>query len=275
MHAGRRNRFRLAVAAALTPLLFCALGTAADGEVKRHSFNIASVISYYQYKEPTMPISFKGPMVGVSAEYINRGLFSVGCAPSFLALQSTYMMGRTDYDGFVMDTGQKFKTKDIHDSYIETRALVGLTFTPAWRLEVTPYVGFGNRYLVNRWDKKDRRGFRRTSTYWYVPIGVTVTKNLRDDWSVSLNAEYDWFLRGRQTQRVSDVVPGGGSIGVRQHKGHGFKVSVKLEKRFCRVSAFVEPYMSIWNVAQSEVVDGAHEPRNRTNEVGVKVGIGF
>lgn len=271
---------RAAIAIALLALSSGAL--AVDTEDQKHTFNIAAVVAYYKYKEPSIPMHFKGPMFGISAEYVNRGLFCVFGRPSYLAVQSTYMEGRNDYNGIILNTGQKLTVDNVRDSYVESRGLVGLTFKPMSSLSVVPYVGFGHRFLVNRFNKKSSAGYRRTSTYWYIPIGLSVTKRLECGWSVTLTGEFDYFLKGRQTSRASDALPqpNYGNVAAGQNGGHGIKASIKVEKRFTTMGVFVEPYFSYWNVSKSRTThasptDEMYEPRNRTREIGLKLGVSF
>jgi len=82
----------------------------------------------------------------------------------------------------------------------------------------SPYAGFAFRYLYN-----DLRGttstgaigYRRDSSYFYVPLGVTLRMQLGSDWALAPQVEYKGLIHGVQ---VLDAPVSGGPQGAKSGK---------------------------------------------------------
>jgi len=219
----------------------------------------------YSYREPHMdlPISLKGYHVGASVTYTQRGVY--GGSNSFGVLEGRFLTGKTDYDGYLMN-GTPSTADDITNWYIELRGLYGLEFGRVVR--VAPYLGIGYRFLSNNMDE-DASGYRRESTYYYMPIGANIQVGSADNLLLTLNGEFDWMFYGNQ---YSGIAYG---INNTQDKGFGLRGGIKLEKNFGNMGLFVEPFYRFWKIQNSDVVSGLYEPFNISREYGAKVGISF
>ncbi len=257
-----------------------------------HTFDLSAETYYYRYHE-TIPIDVRGTMIGYNASYYYRpaddNILNNAFTNSY-GIEYRFATGKLDYKG-------SGTINDKRNDNWELRGLIGKDFLLGDRSLVTPYFGFGFRYLFD--DGKDRISstnavaYDRTSHYYYLPLGFTVT--LPDgNWTTVLNLEYDWFLNGYQFTNLSDVNPylGGdlySDIKNKQENGHGFRGSLKFQYAYQRVNFFVEPFIRFWNIDDSEIktitIGGTGpnsgspisllEPRNWTMELGSKFGLQF
>ncbi len=167
----------------------------------------------------------------------------------------------------------------------------------AQRWTWSPEAGLGVRHLSN--GIYDLAGYR-TDNYLYLPLGLTARTTIGSQGVLSLNLEYDQLIRGWQTTYHSKL--GGGDVAATstapaftingftdlsfdQHSGRALRASAKyqMNRRWS-----VEPYWIRWHVGDSTVsyatatftVNGIaaeqqlgfYEPRNTTNELGVRLG---
>ena len=143
-------------------------------------------------------------------------------------------------------------------------------------------MGLGARYLVDKGESMPG-GYRRTSTYFYVPFGLNTNLTLPRAWSLVLNTEFDWMLLGKQRSRLSDVNPTWSNVTNEQTQGYGLRLSLMARKDYKKISVFAQPFWRYWHIQQSDepLVDlggtyvFAFEPPNRTYEHGLKLGIIF
>jgi hypothetical protein len=212
-------------------------------------------------------------------------------------------------NGYELDLGAASPCSEdgAKDWYVETRGMVGKDLVGgAWAL--SPYSGVGFRYLSD--GVTGTPGYR-TDKYLYVPIGATVrTEIASSHWSraashhvLSFTVEYDLFARG--WQNTYNSLLGGGTVPATptapafvlnglsdvafdQHGGWGLRLSGRYT---AGPRWYVEPFYQRWNVNDSPVRDifatftvnnitaretlGAYEPKNYTNEFGVKLGWRF
>ncbi len=204
-------------------------------------------------------------------------------------------------NGYELDLGDSSPCSETGDRdwYVETSGVVGKDLIgDNWAL--SPYAGLGVRHLSN--GTTGIPGYR-TDDYLYLPLGVTARTRLTSQRTLSFTLEYDQLIHGWQTTRDSAL--GGGDvpatptappftingftdISFAQHGGWALRASARyqLTRRWS-----VEPSYIRWTVSASPVnyetvtftVNnvaareqwGAYEPRNVTNEFGVKLGFHF
>jgi len=217
------------------------------------------------------------------------------CAPFLITPNSA------SPNGYELDIGDFSPCSESGDKdwYAEARLLVGKDFIGdswAW----SPYAGLGLRYLSNGTNGVD--GYR-TDLYIYLPLGLTARTRVGPVSALSFNLELDALIRGWQTTRDAelgggDVPPtttapgftinGFSDISFDQHGGWALRASAKF--LFARRWS-VEPYYVHWDVSASpanyETITftvnnviahermGFYEPRNVTDELGLKLGFHF
>jgi hypothetical protein len=151
----------------------------------------------------------------------------------------------------------------------------GKDFFPGSGLSLSPFVGFGYRYLYNDLRGTTSTGFagyQRFSHYWYAPIGVTSRIKVDGGWVIAPTIEYDYFIEGRQESQFTDVGVGFVDATNKQDKGYGYRVSLTAEKG----SWAFGPWMHYWKIEDSDIVPigfgfGGFEPQNETREFGLEV----
>jgi len=226
----------------------------------------------YSYREPHMqyPIHLKGRHQGVSVRYTM--LEEESSSKSHTVVEGRFLTGHTDYDGYLMN-GTPSTADHITDWYLELRGLQGYTLDINSSWHFTPYIGMGYRFLSNNMDEDDTGGYRRESTYVYVPIGFSLSTGA-NGMRVSLTGEFDWLLYGNQMSGLSRF--GESDINNTQEKGLGARGGLKVELPIGTVAGiFVEPFYRFWKIQNSDVQRGYYEPFNISREYGIKAGIVF
>lgn len=240
---------------------------------KMHMLEIAPEVSSIEYKEPDV-MKEKGMMFGIGASYSYHN-------DVMLKIEGRYSYGKVDYE----NSG---KIDNIDDYVFEVRALGGYDFKIANTLTITPFVGFGYRYLrddmAGRISSTGDRGYLREANYYYSPIGIEAVQVISRGWSVGAVLEYDYFWKGVQESHLSDVDSRYNDLSNDQNSGYGLRASIVFKKQSDRVYFTIEPFIRYWNIDESEIQiitlsgvpdDYGWEPKNNSTEIGLKLGIGF
>jgi len=217
-----------------------------------------------------------GTMYGVTGEYLNNG--GVGrikqTMPVQLRARFTYMQGNDlDYDGRLM-SGTPFKRDGVHQSFFDTIFAGGLEAKVSEKFSIAPYIGLGYRYLLDKddgvaYDKVNGVygiDYKREQIYYYLPMGADFKVALGSGWRLAFNTELDILLRGENKSDGHEF---------RQNSGYGTRVSAKVEKHLQSVGFFAEPFYRYWNISKSDTDGGWYEPKNNTNEFGLRIGVIF
>ncbi|MCL2644228.1 MAG: hypothetical protein FWD51_02080 [Betaproteobacteria bacterium] len=261
---------------------FCAVSFAQNPKEKVHYFSIAPEVSRYEYKEPGI-MKLSGTMVGFSAEYLNSGgVGRIGkSVPIQLRARVNHMYGELDYDGGLQDMHGNYmgpyKSSRNRNQFIDMIFAGGLEFKLTEGFSVSPYLGVGYRYLVDKADGEYYgfiyvRGHKREQTYYYIPVGLNWKISPAPSWRLTLNNEFDYLVRGENTTTTYHPTE---EISFRQTSGYGFRSAVKVERDLRSVGLFAEPFFRYWNIKESNVVNGWVEPKNRTQEYGLRIGVSF
>lgn len=170
----------------------------------------------------------------------------------------------------------------INDYIVELRLLGGYDFLIAKDVTITPYVGFGYRWLND--DASDvmttsgYRGYLRESNYYYSPAGIYIETNFELGWILGLAIEYDFFWKGIQKSRMEDV-GAARNFENSQPAGYGLRAALSCRKTVDLFDCVIEPYVTYWNVDRSRsTASGGSvywEPENNTLQYGVKLGVFF
>jgi hypothetical protein len=234
---------------------------------------------YYHYRENTRQDNFlmshKGPMYGL--------YYVLGYQPESMALRFAW-------------EGRFARGTDIYYSSQNTGNMNGCCYTASeqrligtysWDLEnqnkIEGYTGIANRSMVN--DDFDRQsttghyGWLRTSSYVYIPLGVRYAHCI-EDMQLATHLEYDWFIRGLQTSRAYGV-----NTRNDQNNGLGMRLGVDLliPSSYGCFDYNIGAFIRYWNIGDSTVnqnsmtsrTDLYYEPRNKTYEIGIRLGLAF
>ena len=166
----------------------------------------------------------------------------------------------------------------VSDNVAEGRLILGNEAIVTNYL-LSSYIGVGYRHLDNDLRSLGRGGYRRTSQYLYVPIGITHRFLVDNSSRITSSLEYDYFAWGEQKSYLSDVGPANAAVFGdpvnKQKKGFGVRANTAYELKNWSFGAF----LNYWRIQDSEinyyrdgvVLYGLMEPRNETKEVGIQI----
>lgn len=247
---------------------------------------------YYSYEEaPFMELD--GWKYGVAGRYtryimldqmplegeaIYPGLRPLRGPHFAIRLDARYAEGDERYDGQLMD-GTPYVVRGIPTKSYEGRVLAGLVWPQRDRM-TSFYLGYGYRFKEDD-SSIDRAGYKRESSYSYIPIVFELRVPVRIGTDLAWSFEYDYFIRGRQRSDLRDH--GLPHFTHRQNEGHGFRGSIAWSGEWGRVGWVVEPFVRYWSIKGSEpTVDFyrdfvllAWEPKNDTLEIGMNARLQF
>ena len=259
----------------------------------RLRFDLGTEISHIRYAEPNF-MKDKGYMYGVfgavtyrteTAQQITswRDFFSGANPLNVFRLEGKFSYGTVDYESEGTGT-----LDDIPDYMLEFRGLTGFDAFPIPALRLTPYIGFGYRYLNDdsggETTSTGHFGYERESNYFYLPVGLEAFMKNKAGWGLGITVEYDVFLDGEQKSHLGDAVAGLNTVKNDQNSGYGIRGSLKLVKETQKVSFYLEPFIRYWKIDDSEIstvtysgviVGYGKEPENNSTEYGVKFGLQF
>jgi hypothetical protein len=233
----------------------------------RIDFSIEATASSYTYRETDLAgaefMRLEGPRGGIAARVTRSSDNAV-----FVAGELRLSYGKLDYRSPGSGT-----IDGIPDRHYELRALAGRRFDLGASV-LAPYLGYGYRKLINDSEglvsSLGDVGYYRISAYRYVPFGADWMIALGGTRSLSINAEYDYLIRGTQSSELP-----GDPIKNTQNRGWGARGSILYGVG--RWSA--GPYMEYWRIALSNFACGAVfcgvEPQNTTTEAGVRLRYSF
>jgi len=250
--------------------------------------------SSINYQEPNV-MKEKGHMHGIFGSVVYRPVenkpaeslkdyFSEDSQINVYKLDAKISWGRVNY------ASSQGTLSKLEDSMFEVRGLIGYDM-PIKSTLFTPYMGLGIRNLKNdlrgtivQPDLTEVKGYRRSSRYLYLPIGIDTRTKMDNDISVGINLEYDFLINGKQKSHLEDIDPDFETLTNGQGNGFGFKSSLSLRKDCQNYNVFIEPFFRYWNIADSEIspviytdaiVGYGIEPKNNSKEFGFKIGLDF
>jgi hypothetical protein len=248
----------------LLAMAICLPVLAEDPLATPSGFTLGVQGSAYVYREPTLGVELAGSKLGVTASYTRHERSE----SPFIRFDLRYADGRLKYEG-------SGTMEAVPDRSAELRMVFGKDYFPKGGQSLTPYVGLGYRMLRN-----DLRGttttgalgYRRTSHYTYLPLGLEMRFRPAPGWILKPTTEFDIFLGGRQESRLSDTGLGFSDASNSQEKGYGYRASLFLEKG--RIS--FGPWLHYWKIRDSDLADiglgwVGYEPKNWTREIGAEL----
>ena len=257
----------LALAALLSMASSGAHANPGNGLVTRNGQELGLTLSHYEYEEPNI-MQLEAVKLGV--DYTATLMIDAEQTWS-MRIDLRYANGETDYSS--KKTGSM---DNLPDWYLDARALFGKDFDYNTYV-LMPYMGLGYRYLFSDLRGKSStgaQGYRRTSHYTYLPLGVVHRLGLNNGSRLENTLELDYLLLGQQKSYMSDYYEAIGfpentaDVTNQQHDGYG----IRFASMYQFASWSVGPFLSYWNIGQSEV-DAAttlYEPKNNTLEYGLK-----
>ena len=270
--------------------------TSSNIKTRVHNFDLGTEIFYYRFVMPHVIVGSQegrwrdtGPMEGFYANYDYRPVMGNILNNPLINVYSLQARYATSH-GIGFNGQDQGTLRHEHNDVMEFRGLLGKDYAMGQDVMVTPYFGYGYRYLDENNEGRETSAAYpmnvRKSHYYYLPLGGNVAFSMTNNWEMDLNAEYDIFLTGMQKNYYSNwnqFFPGQGypDVSYRQsHGGFGLRGSVKIIKKGPIFDFYVEPYFRFWNIDNSKTIiwsDGSAvgEPANNTTEIGSKFGVQF
>ena len=253
--------------------MFLGAGSIFAEPLQKHIVELGTEISYIAYDEPNV-MEEKGVMYGVVGSYTYHDNW-------MLKADGKFSYGQVDYkNSGTLD--------NITDYMLELRGLGGYDFAVLKATVLTPYIGFGYRYLNDDTSGKvtstGALGYERESNYYYSPIGIETLTELKNRWFVGITLEYDYFWKGIQKSHISDAIAGLSDLENDQNSGYRLRSSTKFRKKGEKVDIVIEPFIKYWNIEKFKeqpitytgvIVGYGYEPKNNSTEWGVKLAMKF
>lgn len=222
--------------------------------------------SYVEEVDGDFFMSNKGRKYGLSA-----GAVKTFDDEYYIKGEARYATGNVRYSS---DSGSASVSDDVY----EVRITAGSeAYVNTYLL--SSYIGVGYRLLNNDLRDFGVGGYRRTSQYLYIPIGVTHRFWFDKSSRISTSIEYDYFVKGEQKSYLSDVSPAyaalfGDQVN-KQKKGYGARISSTFEQNKWSAGLF----LNYWDIEDSEInfyevypyIIGFMEPKNKTTEIGLEI----
>ena len=237
---------------------------------------IGVTISGYRYKEPAPNVVINAALFGL--DY--AGTYAFG-NDWFVKAGGRFTYGTAKYSG----NGTQ---SNIPYYYWDLRGLAGYDFSFAelGGYTLAPFTGFGYRYLFD--DQKDTttigsNSYQRSSTYLYVPVGITHRMKVNDIHQLETSLEYDYLIQGAQASYLSQSSAYLSNVTNHQYRGYGLRFTSMYQ--FDNWS--VGPYVYYWSIQNSNYVTQSttvgstrytstwYEPGNSTIELGIKLAYTF
>ena len=249
---------------------------------RKSAFTFGAEGRYYRYVEPGL-IAHSGPLFGVWSKYQYETAFYRGI------LDANLLTGILDYDGAVCSTRNSSTT--CSDFTGKTTDII-FKITHRFTYELSSYfdlfAGVGFRGL---YDKGDGSVFySRIGQYYFLPVGLT-TRWFTDTFSEGdhffMDVEYNYFLKGYMTSRLSEVNSAYSDVDHEQDNGYGMTIAVGYQENKKSKSApwSYQLFYEKWRVEDSNVAysyDSVQktkryfvEPKNFTESYGLRVGFDY
>jgi hypothetical protein len=231
---------------------------------------IGGQLSQYKYEEEVNNrffMSLQGSKLGLVGSYARAYGDSL-----YWSVDGRFAAGNNHYKS--AGTGEAGHNPD---SYTDARVTVGRDFDVGSQV-LSLYAGLGSRSLksdLRGYTNTGAAGYRRSSHYLYLPLGVTHRFRLSEQARWATTLEYDHLIEGRQKSHMTDIVGYTSDLENQQNKGHGLRLNLAYETATWSVGMFYQA----WSIDDSEMgtytstttVYSGYEPKNTTREVGVQV----
>lgn len=213
---------------------------------------VGFTLSSYKYDEPSY-MTLKANKVGIDFS----GTYALGSQwPNpqhgwFVKGELQTLSGKADYESPISGSIGNTPNRSV-----EVRALVGKDFELGGAV-FAPYVGLGYRHLYSD------IGYKRTSTYNTLPLGLTHKMRMSGQAQLHTTLEYMHLLGGVHKVNLLSQ-----NVSLNQRSGYGLRLSVMH-----RLDTWsVGPTLTYWNMDSSELggVLPVFEPKNKTYELGFK-----
>lgn len=245
----------------------------------RGGFELGAEIYDYSYRERfegATVVRDDGTFGAFTANYVetlSRGWL--------LKARLTLGWGSVDY---ASNAGSRLR--NVPQNMGQLELLVGRDFAVG-DATVTPFAGLAARVLNDHSGGKTSSdglmGYDREVGYGYVPIGAAVRMPAGGGRALALSGQINFVANGDVRSRFSDAGPELPDVKVDLQGGKGWELSAAFEMPAGQRRLSVGPFARSWRIDRSESLvfvepEGTielFEPKNRTWEVGLRLGFAF
>ena len=154
-----------------------------------------------------------------------------------------YSLGNIDYTSAGTGTMKKEYYKSRLEYYISTNSRFGAK-------DLKPYIGLGYRDLLDdsgfKRSSTNHIGYDRLSQYYYIPIGAIWYINEK----LSLKSQYNYFLEGKQTSFLNEVLPNTYPANIENTQRLGWGIDVTLRSKL-NDRWYTYGFFRTWNIEDS------------------------
>lgn len=231
--------------------------------------------SYMRYEEP---------------DFMQQDGVAISLWGAYTFRPEKYMVrfdGRMGFSDMEYSSGVSGEVSGIRDYVVEAGARFGRTFQASDAWQLTPFAGFGYRYLYDGFGEKmtsnEYLGYNRKSNYLYTPIGLEIDRRLKQEWALVTALEYNHFWHGWQHSDLGIFFENDYTAVNDQADGWGMSGSAKFVRQMGMRDIVFGPYFKYWNIKDSNTVFhnymdeeyGFMEPANTSIEIGGRFGVRF
>lgn len=244
----------------------------------KFSYNIGSQLYNETYKEYDTQDNNAVFMKEAATMYgLNGKVAYQATALDKFTLRTSYSIGESEYTGarsgdtygsLVID-GQDRSVWEIgteyHHRFVEMK-------------DVNVGVGLAYRELTDRLDQAGAGGYKRVNGMSYANVSLDKDFNV-NGWKVSPRLSAKVLLSGKQKSYLDPEL----TLSHKQRSGSGYDLEVAFVKKVSNYNLTISPYfksMSIGNSDEVIITDGTtsyltKEPKNKTTEAGLSLGVQF
>ena len=183
-----------------------------------------------------------------------------------------YSLGNIDYTSAGTGSMKKEYYKSRLEYYVSSTSALGVK-------DLRPYIGLGYRDLLDdsgfKRSSTSHIGYDRVSQYYYIPIGAVWYVNEK----LSLKSQYNYFLQGKQTSFLNEVLPNTYPANIENTQRLGWGIDVTLRSKL-NDRWYTYGFFRIWNIEDSDLTSCSpliycFEPKNQTHEIGAGISYNF
>ena len=252
----------LAIMATLTAPAFAANDVKVESLLSNYTFTVGLANYTERYEE------FQGSTKLMQEEANMTAIIGSVSRPlhgGVLTLSGSFASGSSAYTGAywggsygdVKANGQDRQVIEVGASY---------AFSP-FAVPVSFEAGVSYRNLEDHLDQLPG-GYFRENDRVVGSLGVAYHAEIQG-WHLTPKATYKHPIWGEQ---YADLM---GGVTMDQDSGHGYDLSLDIERKVGDVAVVVTPYLRTFKVDASEIVSGMYEPENKTTEKGISVAVKF
>jgi hypothetical protein len=228
-----------------------------------------------------------GRFGGATLSYVE----TVG-AGNFLRARLSTTFGSVDYRSpsanLIGTNGPPARIDNVSQDISQLELGFGHDFRLRGGGSVTLFTGIGARVLNDRsGSKAEQGGYDREISYGYLPLGGAASVPLGTSGpSLLVSAQYNWVIYGEAKSKFSKLDPELPDIKLDLRNGSGVELVAALRFPLGKRAITVGPFGRFWSISRSKTLVLTDpeapgeaiqffEPKNRSREIGIRLGFAF